>query len=171
MSGYFKRTKISFVCALFLLLCIVPAVSAQQITAPTTPNTQNPQPTQSDIIKSESNVQESSDATLLNNADRRITVEAGSPLPAPADAEDERSLTRLWLAIFGGLLTALLTTALLSRLAKASTKHPQAIGNPAEDNAPATKEEAKAKTSQPAQKPKKHPTSKKKKRRSKKKKS
>lgn len=149
-------------------LWVVGSVGAQQITAPTTPTTRNPQPTQSDLIESESSVQTPSGSEILNEGDAQIDF--GGAKPLPSSVEEAPSLARVWISIFGGLIVAIVLTYGLSRISAADSKRQNTIS----DSKPkATNKKSKGAPlagsySAPVNATKK-PLSKKKKRRSKKK--
>ncbi len=106
--------NVCFLLALLLFFGMKP-VSAQQSATTTAPDTRNPQPTQSDLIESEANVQNSSGEEVLREPGT-IRFEGGEPREAVDD--DTPSLLTSWLIVFGCFVVLAFAIKLVSRKPK-----------------------------------------------------
>lgn len=120
-----KRGFVAGVFGISLSFFIVPNAVAQQVTAPTIPNTQNPQSARTNIVENNNDVQQSSDASLLNNA-RQITIPEGEPVQAADGPAKSRGSIHRGLQLLVGLLGVLVAIVVI-RIA----------GRPTPDHAPA----------------------------------
>ncbi len=149
----------------FVIFLTTP-VSAQQITSTTVPETRNPQSTQTEIIKSESGVQQSPDSLLLKS-NSVISFDGGKALPAPEENSSSSIAWWVWISgIICAFIAGLVITALLQGdveyqkmpTEKNFTNSPKKIA----DKKALTDSSPKPKTSRPTKKKKRRTKSKKK---------
>lgn len=89
------------------------SVSAQQITSSTAPQTQNPQTTQTKIIENENEVQQPSNASLLNNSNSAIKIESGKPLTTVPKPKQQ---TQWWKWLAGLMASTIIVLIAVSYL-------------------------------------------------------
>ncbi|MDZ7786357.1 MAG: hypothetical protein U5L95_04525 [Candidatus Saccharibacteria bacterium] len=161
------RIRYKIIAGLSIAVLFAPSVGAQQMTSSTEPDTQNPQntrSTQTDLVETESGLQDSSDASILHT-EGRITVEAGEPrvVETPEPAEN----TVFWPAIIGAAGVTLIAAVLLLQKNKHVPKAPIPNELP-EEKQKSTRASETNDTPEKTTKPEKVKSSKKKKRRAKK---
>ncbi len=66
-------------------ILLAPSIKAQQITSTTTPETRNPQPTQTELIDSSTNIQDNSSDVLRSETEASISIPEGIPAKNPSN--------------------------------------------------------------------------------------